>query len=523
MKENFNIAIDGPAGAGKSTIARKVARTLDFVYVDTGAMYRAAALYMLRSGLSKPAEDVAESFRQEVCSRLKDADIRLEYQNGQQVVLLNGENVNPYIRTEEVSNMASIVSAIPQVREEMVRLQQKIASSGNVVMDGRDIGTVVLPDAQIKVFLTASVEVRARRRYLENLEKRKAGMQVSSEDLDLEAIAKDIAERDYRDTHREKGPLVQASDAVLIDSSEMSISQVAEAILNLYADKKGRPRVITARTAGFCFGVKRAVDAVYNEAENGSPIYTYGPIIHNEVVVEDLRRKGVDVIHTPEELEGRKDATIVIRSHGVTKELQQKIEASCARCIDTTCTFVKRIHEIVEKESAAGKKIIIIGNHGHAEAEGHVGWSKTPATIIENEQEAECFDGDKNIPLCVVAQTTFNGNKFSELVDILKQRQYNVTVNNTICNATRERQTEAGEIASKADIMIVIGGKSSSNTAKLYEICKEVCDRTYLIQTAEDLDLHLNGSEKLIGITAGASTPNNIIEEVQKDVRRTDF
>ncbi len=482
MKENFNIAIDGPAGAGKSTIARKVARTLDFVYVDTGAMYRAAALYMLRSGLSKPAEDVAESFRQEVCSRLKDADIRLEYQNGQQVVLLNGENVNPYIRTEEVSNMASVVSAIPQVREEMVRLQQKIASSGNVVMDGRDIGTVVLPDAQIKVFLTASVEVRARRRYLENLEKRKAGKQVSSEDLDLEAIAKDIAERDYRDTHREKGPLRQASDAVLIDSSEMSISQVAEAILNLYADKKGRPRVITART-----------------------------------------RKGVDVIHTPEELEGRKDATIVIRSHGVTKELQQKIEASCARCIDTTCTFVKRIHEIVEKESAAGKKIIIIGNHGHAEAEGHVGWSKTPATIIENEQEAECFDGAKNIPLCVVAQTTFNGNKFSELVDILKQRQYNVTVNNTICNATRERQTEAGEIASKADIMIVIGGKSSSNTAKLYEICKEVCDRTYLIQTAEDLDLHLNGSEKLIGITAGASTPNNIIEEVQKDVRRTDF
>ena len=248
---------------------------------------------------------MAESFRQEVCSRLKDADIRLEYQNGQQVVLLNGENVNPYIRTEEVSNMASVVSAIPQVREEMVRLQQKIASSGNVVMDGRDIGTVVLPDAQIKVFLTASVEVRARRRYLENLEKRKAGKQVSSEDLDLEAIAKDIAERDYRDTHREKGPLVQASDAVLIDSSEMSISQVAEAILNLYADKKGRPRVITARTAGFCFGVKRAVDAVYNEAENGSPIYTYGPIIHNEVVVEDLRRKGVDVIHTPEELEGR--------------------------------------------------------------------------------------------------------------------------------------------------------------------------------------------------------------------------
>ncbi|MDD6715176.1 MAG: 4-hydroxy-3-methylbut-2-enyl diphosphate reductase [Firmicutes bacterium] len=291
----------------------------------------------------------------------------------------------------------------------------------------------------------------------------------------------------------------------------------------MYADKKGRPRVITARTAGFCFGVKRAVDAVYNEAGNGSPIYTYGPIIHNEVVVEDLRRRGVDVIHTPEELEGHKDATIVIRSHGVTKELQQKIETSCAQCIDTTCTFVKRIHEIVEKESAAGKKIIIIGNHGHAEAEGHVGWSGTPATIIENEREAECFDGDKSIPLCVVAQTTFNGNKFSELVDILKQRQYNVTVNNTICNATRERQTEAGEIASKADIMIVIGGKSSSNTAKLYEICKEVCDRTYLIQTAEDLDLHLNGSEKLIGITAGASTPNNIIEEVQKDVRRTDF
>ena len=281
--------------------------------------------------------------------------------------------------------------------------------------------------------------------------------------------------------------------------------------------------MITAKTAGFCFGVKRAVDTVYEEAAKGGPIFTYGPVIHNESVVEDLQKKGVEVLNELEDLEGHEDATIVIRSHGVSKKTHEYIEQKCRRCVDTTCTFVQRIHNIVEQESARGKKVVVIGNHGHAEAEGTLGWSVTPAVIIETEEEALAFDADRSVPLCIVAQTTFNRDKFSELVDILIRKGYNTYVVNTICNATRERQSEARDIAARADVMIVIGGKSSSNTAKLYEICKEMCGRTCLIQTAADLHLQLSGSEKVIGITAGASTPKNIIEEVQKSVRRTNF
>ena len=184
-----------------------------------------------------------------------------------------------------------------------------------------------------------------------------------------------------------------------------------------------------------------------------------------------------------------------------------------------TCPFVKRIHDIVEKESAAGKQIVIIGNAGHPEIEGIVGWCKTPAIVIESLDEAKEFDYTGEKELCVVSQTTYNYNKFQDIVEIFKQKGYNVIIENTICNATEVRQTEAREIAAKVDVMIVIGGNHSSNTRKLYEICMQECENTYFIQTLDDLNLDLSESVKLVGITAGASTPNNIIEEVQNYVR----
>ncbi len=286
---------------------------------------------------------------------------------------------------------------------------------------------------------------------------------------------------------------------------------------------KNGTRVVTAKTAGFCFGVTNAVNAVYEEAKKEGKITTFGPIIHNETVVEDLKNKGVGVITKEEEIAGAADGTIVIRSHGVPKALQTKMEASGARIVDTTCPFVKRIHQIVETESGEGKQVVIIGNHGHAEAVGTMGWSSTPAVVIETEEEARSLELDPAVPVCIVAQTTFNEVKFEDLVAILKDKGYNTNVNRTICYATHERQSEARRIAEEADVMIVIGGKESSNTAKLYDICKEVCERTYFVQTADDLHLALNGSEKMIGITAGASTPKKIIEEVQNYVRGTDF
>lgn len=214
-----NIAIDGPAGAGKSTIAKKVAKELSCVYVDTGAMYRAMALYLLRQKVSK--ENTSE-----IGTTCQNADITIEYQDGVQIVLLNGENVNEFLRTEEVGNMASVSSAIPEVRQKLLNLQRKLAATMSVVMDGRDIGTTILPDAEVKIYLTASSLTRAKRRYLE--------LQEKGIDCNLEEIQKDIEERDERDMNRTVSPLKQAEDAVLVDSSDMTIEQVVSHILEIY-------------------------------------------------------------------------------------------------------------------------------------------------------------------------------------------------------------------------------------------------------------------------------------------------
>lgn len=220
---SFNIAIDGPAGAGKSTIAKKVAKELGFIYVDTGAMYRAMALYFLENNIAKEDE-------QAVSKAAQSADITIRYDNGEQQVLLNGENVTNRLRKEEVGNTASVTSAYAAVRQKLVELQQQLAKKENVIMDGRDIGTVVLPQAQVKIYLTASVETRAKRRYDELVQK--------GADCDIKEIEKDIAERDYRDMHRENSPLKQAEDAVLIDSSDMGIGDVVHSIITIYEERR---------------------------------------------------------------------------------------------------------------------------------------------------------------------------------------------------------------------------------------------------------------------------------------------
>ena len=280
-----------------------------------------------------------------------------------------------------------------------------------------------------------------------------------------------------------------------------------------------KPEIILAKSAGFCFGVERAVNKVYEEADGGGRIYTYGPIIHNREVVADLEARNVHVVESEEEVRALHDATVIIRSHGVSRETDQLIRDSARKCIDATCPFVKRIHRTVETESAAGRKIVIIGNPVHPEVIGIMGWSSTPVTVIQTAEEARNFSVPEGKDVCVVAQTTFNANKFQDLVDILKEKSYNVICVNTICNATHERQSEAKAIAARADIMIVIGDRSSSNSAKLYEICRKECSDTHFIQTWNDLHLTLTGAEKVIGITAGASTPKNIIEEVYNHVR----
>ena len=274
--------------------------------------------------------------------------------------------------------------------------------------------------------------------------------------------------------------------------------------------------VIVAKSAGFCFGVQRAVDTVYNQC-GGKNVFTYGPIIHNEEVVKDLENKGVHVINSADEIND--DSTVIIRSHGVSKDLYDSLHEKNVNIVDATCPFVLKIHKIVKEESANGSQIVIIGNENHPEVEGIMGWSLSDTYVIDTSEKAQNLVLDSQRRVCIVSQTTFNYNKFQELVEIIKEKGYDIIVLNTICNATEERQTEARVIAEQVDAMIVIGGRNSSNTQKLFEICKNECKNTYYIQTVKDLDLAEVRSVDNVGITAGASTPNNIIEEVQKNVR----
>lgn len=283
--------------------------------------------------------------------------------------------------------------------------------------------------------------------------------------------------------------------------------------------------VKTARTAGFCFGVKRAVDKVYELIGQGTaPLYTLGPIIHNEEVVSDLSAKGVRVI-SEEEISGIRKGTVVIRSHGVGKEIYDRLEAAGLQVVDVTCPFVLKIHRIVERESREGKHIVIFGDPEHPEVKGICGWCRGAFTVLRDREEAVRYVPEPDVPFCVVSQTTFNYNKFKDLVEILCKKRYdnNVlnmsSILNTICNATEERQSEAKNIAEEVDTMLVIGGRHSSNTQKLFEICKEECENTYYIQTPVDLDSEMFQHSSYVGITAGASTPKKIIEEVQEHVR----
>ena len=279
--------------------------------------------------------------------------------------------------------------------------------------------------------------------------------------------------------------------------------------------------VILAKTAGFCFGVKKAVDTVYNEVKKGGFIYTYGPIIHNEQVVSDLADKGVVIIEDASSVTKDKSGTVVIRSHGIAQDKFNLLNNSNMTVVDATCPFVKKIHNIVREKSSEGEQVIVIGSKDHPEVCGIIGWcsDNKPAVVIENHEEALNYSGNINDKITIVSQTTFNYNKFQELVEIFTKKGYDVNVVNTICNATSERQREAREIASKVDAMIVIGSGKSSNTRKLYEICSKECNNTQYVQTVDDLDTASFGSVASVGITAGASTPNKIIEEVQNYVR----
>jgi 4-hydroxy-3-methylbut-2-enyl diphosphate reductase len=271
--------------------------------------------------------------------------------------------------------------------------------------------------------------------------------------------------------------------------------------------------------AGFCFGANRAVESLEDALKENKPIYTFGPILNNDILVESYRKRGVTVVEDVEEFDKLEKGKIIIRSHGVGRDIYEHLLATGFEIFDATCPFVKRIHRIVEKQSQLGDKIVVVGNPNHPEVMGIVGWADGDAYVVEKEEDIDKLNFEKSNKITLVSQTTFNRNKFQELVEIFEKRSYNIDVMNTICDATRVRQEEADALSKEADVMIVIGDKKSSNSRKLYDICKANCDQTFFIQTLEDIKGRLNVVSNLVGITAGASTPKYIIEEVQKYVR----
>ena len=272
-----------------------------------------------------------------------------------------------------------------------------------------------------------------------------------------------------------------------------------------------------AKSAGFCFGVTRAVNMVYEAIEKENvPIYTYGPIIHNDEVVKDMEKNGVTVINDLDELSSHEKGVMIIRSHGISKAEYDRIKNCGFEVLNATCPFVSKIHRYVEDYSSKGYDIIIVGSPKHPEVCAD---EKCHVTIINSPEDAENYMKNSTKKLCIVSQTTFNYNKFQDIVEIIAKKGYDITVLNTICNATEVRQTEARKVAQCSDVMIVIGDRHSSNTQKLFEICKNECKNTYYIQTSDEMDYTQIRSNNNVGITAGASTPNNIIEEVSKNVR----
>ncbi|MQN00626.1 MAG: 4-hydroxy-3-methylbut-2-enyl diphosphate reductase [Lachnospiraceae bacterium] len=277
-------------------------------------------------------------------------------------------------------------------------------------------------------------------------------------------------------------------------------------------------KIIVAEHAGFCFGVKRAVSIVEEQiaANPGRRIYTDGPIIHNETVVNDFKKQGVEVMDETEDASSYEKGIVILRSHGVSQKMQEGIENAGHTTVDATCPFVKKIHNLAMEASKNGDYIIIIGDRNHPEIQGVCGWIQgNDYSCIQTEEEARNFTlKDKSRKITLLSQTTFNHKKFHELVEILNQKGYDINALNTICNATQERQDEAARIAGEVDVCLVIGGRNSSNTRKLYDICRQKCPDTYFLETADDLDPQALESASSVGITAGASTPAKIIQEV---------
>ena len=348
------VAIDGPAASGKSTTAKLLAKKLGYIYLDTGAMYRACAYAAKEQGL-----DISD--RAAIVNMMSTIDISVGYSEAGNIIYLGGKDISDAIRTPEMSSSASAISAIPEVRHKMVDLQRKLGCEGGIVLDGRDIGTVVFPYAQAKFFMVADVSERAKRRHAELVAK---GI-----DTPFEQVLAELEARDLADSNRALAPLVPADDSLLVDTSMLSIEEQVNKLfeivnlrLTLQSDNIPHKEIRLAMHSGFCFGVRRAIQLALEAKDRGKTVYTLGELIHNPQQVQELAEQGIKVAEDAKEIH---DSTVVIRSHGVTKECFATLQANGNEIIDATCPYVKRTHELISNMVEGGCPVMILGNKEH--------------------------------------------------------------------------------------------------------------------------------------------------------------
>ena len=506
MNNKIIIAIDGPAGSGKTTTAKNLAERLNYLYIDTGGMYRAVTLYWIRMG--KPDFTEFSEQLQEINIELKRFDDGLRY-------FLNGEDVSEEIRSIEVAKTVAIVSANADIREKLVKEQRKIGAMGGVAMDGRDIGTVVFPHAELKVFLNASIDARAKRRALE--------MESKGIAVNLDELQKDIEERDRIDREREVGPLKQAEDAIAIDTSNMTIDEQTDLIYKLALEKaedtKNKIKIRVDPNAGFCWGVVRTVNIADETLKNREKVAVLGEIIHNPKEIERLENKGLktESVDSLKEL-AQKQYTAIIRAHGEPPDTYKKAQELNLEIIDATCPLVSSFQKRVKKYYELGYQIVIFGKKDHPEVIGIRGYCDDTCIVVKSVEDAKsALDFNKKTAL--FSQTTMDKATFKEINDFLaetyKAHNTEYLSKDTICYHVSGREESLIEFAKQNDVVLFVAGRSSSNGKSLFAVCQKGNPETYFIEDFGEIDFSWLKSSKSIGITGATSSPLWHLEEVK--------
>ena len=500
----ISIAVDGPASSGKSSIASCIAERFNFRYINTGLLYRLATYLALKNNWDF---DKDENLIIDVLSK-SNIDAFSDY------LIFNGENLSLELRSQEVDSKVSLVAKKPPIRQAINEILRDLVFENGVIMDGRDIGTEVLKDADLKFFVDADKNVRAKRRYDDAIK--------NEIEVDYNKILNEIEKRDNIDYTRNESPLKRASDAKTVDTSNLSFSEsvdeLSKDIVEYMIPKMKFKKVVVAENNGFCHGVLRAVNELDKVVKQNieKNVKTLGEIIHNKQVIGYFSKKNVNIVQK-EDLDNLRsdDDILVIRAHGIPNDVEDVLKNKSIEYIDATCGKVKVIHRRVKDYYEKGYDIVIVGNKNHPEIIGANSYCNYNAKFFFEGK----FDGEiSSDKVCVLSQTTEKFENFEKAISFVNEIYKEVVSLNTICDATYLRQRDVAELAGNVDCMIIVGDKQSSNSNKLYEVAKKYCDKSVIIERASDLNKRflqdiINNSYK-VGISAGASTPDWIMKEV---------